>query len=181
MFIYDLIKIRYTGYGYLLNYPYHLVSDKEMFNAFIKNDLNFFDINYPNPDSSDEELTAAYTALKTAIMYHIDMAIATVGLEKPYELPDFVVSYMLGSVIGVNSDPMDIRDLSKLLRIPNDAETFSPNIAKGCYAESTKWLKKTAAPQEVTYNGETINPRPATIFGEAHVIKSLRLDNASPF
>ena len=34
MFIHDLIKIKYIGLGYLPNIPYHLISDKEMLEAF---------------------------------------------------------------------------------------------------------------------------------------------------
>lgn len=36
MFIHNIIKIKYVTLGYLPNIPYHLVSDKEMFDAFIK-------------------------------------------------------------------------------------------------------------------------------------------------
>lgn len=34
-FIHDIIKIKYSRLGYLPSYPYHLISDKEMFDAFI--------------------------------------------------------------------------------------------------------------------------------------------------
>ena len=33
--IHDIIKIKYSKLGYLPSYPYHLISDKEMFDAFI--------------------------------------------------------------------------------------------------------------------------------------------------
>ena len=38
MFIHDLIKIKYIREGYLPNYPYHMISDEEVFNAFINPD-----------------------------------------------------------------------------------------------------------------------------------------------
>ena len=34
-FIHDIIKIKYSKLGYLPSYPYNLISDKEMFQAFI--------------------------------------------------------------------------------------------------------------------------------------------------
>ena len=43
--IHDIIKIKYINLGYLPNYPYHMISDREMFDAFI--DLS------SNEDSSD--------------------------------------------------------------------------------------------------------------------------------
>jgi hypothetical protein len=59
--IHDIIKIKYTRLGYLPNYPYHLISDAEMFDAFINlsgtDDSSgssdyverFFTDYYPNP------------------------------------------------------------------------------------------------------------------------------------
>ena len=35
MLVHDLIKIKLVRAGYLPNYPYHLISDKEMCEAFI--------------------------------------------------------------------------------------------------------------------------------------------------
>ena len=43
--IHDIIKIKYTRLGYLPNYPYHLISDEEMFDAFI-------DLSYTGEDST---------------------------------------------------------------------------------------------------------------------------------
>lgn len=39
--VHDLIKIKYVREGYLPNYPYHLISDSEMCDAFINNELNY--------------------------------------------------------------------------------------------------------------------------------------------
>ena len=35
MFVHDIIKINYTRQGYLPYYPYHLISDEEMFEGFM--------------------------------------------------------------------------------------------------------------------------------------------------
>ncbi len=35
MLTHDIIKIQYSREGYLPDYPYHMISDREMFNAFI--------------------------------------------------------------------------------------------------------------------------------------------------
>ena len=65
--LHDIIKIKYTRLGYLPNYPYHLISDEEMFNAFIDLDSEsasgsgspsteayFFEDYYPNPFSKKD-------------------------------------------------------------------------------------------------------------------------------
>ena len=49
MFIHDFIKIMYTDMGYLPNYPYYLISDEEMFDAFLRDDQGFFNDYYPCP------------------------------------------------------------------------------------------------------------------------------------
>ena len=36
-FIHNNIKIKYVNLGYLPNWPYHLISDEEMFDAFMSN------------------------------------------------------------------------------------------------------------------------------------------------
>ena len=45
-FVHTLIKIKYINEGYLMNYPYRLISDEEMFNAFTKEE-GYFNYTYP--------------------------------------------------------------------------------------------------------------------------------------
>ena len=38
-YIHDIIKIKYVREGWLPNWPYHLISDQEMCDAFLKQDI----------------------------------------------------------------------------------------------------------------------------------------------
>lgn len=78
----------------------------------------------------------------------------------------WIYSYMLGEVIGPESEDADKHDVFVLLDMDNLYDVFTVEIAKECLNVSTKWLKKS-----------TETSRPAGCFAEPHVIKSLRLDN----
>lgn len=93
-----------------------------------------------------------------------------------YVFPDWVYSYMLGSVISVNSDGYDIQDLADMLNIEVDYGIFSSSLSSACYQISQEWLKKvTPDSRYLRTEDETLDLRPPTIFGEPHVIKYLRL------
>lgn len=193
MFIHDVIKIRYIDQGYLPNHPYHLISDKEMFDAFRRIEYTqdiaretfspsfegFFWANYSNPEEADQELSTAHAKLVTAIQYHIDQYLGTNGT---YTIPDWVYSYMLGTVIGPTSDTKDIHDLILPLGTDNIDDIFDAPSAKACLEESREWIKKKLLPQYITIEstGAVIDLRPPTIFGEPHVVKSLRLKRSAP-
>ena len=164
MFLHDVIKIQYTNMGYLPGYPYHLISDEEMFNAFLKTE-GFFDDYYPCPGDS---LLTEYEALKSGIAEKITAYM----LKEIEELPSWIYSYMLNEVISFSSSPEDISYLYSLTGIepPLSAIEFSEELAQACYDTSLKWLQK----QPAKYSD-----RPVAIFGEPHVIKSLRLDQVN--
>ena len=166
-FIHDVIKRQYVYEGYLPNYPYHLISDDEMFDAFIKNtDVNYFDINYPRDlFLSDSEMSAAYDNLKQSILGHIDAYLT----KEAVVLPNWVYSYMLGTTISVNSDKRDIHDLLVMLGTDNMDDEFNLISAKKCLQISIDWIKK------LNLQNKSDN-RPPSMFGEPHVIKSLRLN-----
>ena len=69
MLIHSIIKILYTREGYLPNHPYHLISDKEMFDAFL-NDTEecYFAVNFP---CLYDDIIDAYEDLITGLQYHI--------------------------------------------------------------------------------------------------------------
>lgn len=165
MFTHDIIKIQYVNIGYLPNIPYHMISDKEMFEAFLKEDGGFFSDYYPCPS---DELASAYTALLECITQRI-----TEHMEDPtVEIPNWVYSYMLLAPITYESPEADISYLYDLLNMTSDnsLEQFTPEIAEGCYKASVDWLRKQPA--------GTVD-RPPTMFGEPHVIKNLRLTQAN--
>lgn len=168
--IHDDIKIRYVREGYLPNWPYHLISEEEMLNAFLSVDKEsgelsgFFPDYYPLIDKSMKD---QYTALVEQLLYHIQQKIR----HEDYEIPDWVYSYMLGNVIGPESDVQDIHDLLVMLRTDNLYDVFDALSASACYDVSKEWVGK--------LEREVAEHRPPTIFGELHVVKSLRLRLAS--
>ena len=150
--------------GFLPNYPYHLISDKEMFDAFMRNN-GFFATYYPCPDP---EFQLAYNGLRDCIVTNITKFQA--GEET--ELPDWIYSYMIMNPVTFNSPEEDIAYICDLANIdrPDILAVFTPQVASICYEISKKWLLKQPS---------TTDKRPPTMFGEAHVIKSLRLMQAN--
>lgn len=189
--LHDIIKIKYTRLGYLPNYPYHLISDEEMFDAFI--DLNaaddsgsgevsnterFFEDTYPDPFQDEDveyespsgeiiSLRAEYFRLKEYIIDAINEYLQHQGTpeEENYELPAWVYTYMLGEVIYNSSEYQDIYDLLVLLNSTNIDNEMTRFDCKKCYEKSTKYISTL-----------TSGVRPPTVFGEPHVIKQLRLE-----
>lgn len=210
MLVHDIIKIRYTDDGYLANYPYHMMSDREMFSAFMGNEVNFFLDNYPCMDKTNDVLKANYYQLALSICYYTAM-----NEVAGQEIPDWVYSYLLGSTISINSDRLDIHDLNASLHTENADDAFTIASSSACMHESLSSLglmivnqmtsvsldeeQKQAVenkfrsviidrndgvdpPVEVSLydiyhsvNGDTVHIRPITMFGEPHVLKSLRL------
>lgn len=234
MFIHDIIKIEYIRQGYLPDYPYHLISDKEMFDAFIcdeiivsKDDalkikqgdsslwespkkyvtlhgLSYFEfivyddkeallirgskdklsqfrdilgivtecklseecyfaVNYPLPEGLDDE----YNNLVSSISYHISAYFEMLERGEEAVLPDWVYSYMNGSVIGPNSPQLDIHDLLVMINLDNIDDKFTLSAQLSCLEISKKWVDKLPPSKNVM--------RPPTMYGEPHVIKSLRI------
>ena len=163
--IHNIIKIKYVNEGYLPNYPYHLISDAEMCDAFISDDDTgfFFDF-YPLPDDS---LYDEYIALVDALKYQISKLKSSVEAE--FKMPDWVYSYMIGKVISQSSDQQDKHDLFVLMNMDNVEDDFSLNISKYCLKISKTWLAK--IPKEKR------GMRVPTVFGEPNVIKYLRLNS----
>ena len=232
MFIYDLIKIQYSRQGYLPNYPYHLISDAEMFDAFLSffvsipeedarkikigdsslwespneyvrqyqlrsfevvsdseniqylqlygnrsklmecmsligftsttdmNPMCFFAMNYP---MEYESLSDSYQSLIDALCFHIDKAVNFTS----YVLPDWVMSYMSQKVISNQASTSQERhDLLVLMNLDNLADELTEEVMQYCLKVSKEWIAKLPPAQR--------EMRPPTMFGEPHVIKSLR-------
>lgn len=187
--IHDIIKIKYSKLGYLPGYPYHLISDEEMFNAFINltdeetNNEYFFEDNYPNPFAeqdlyynkldgngniiSQTSLSGEYGKLKAYIIKIIKTYLEYQGTEVAdnYKIPNWVYTYMLGEVVYTNSEYLDIYDTLTLLHSNNTDNKFTNQACALCYATSLKYISTL-----------TSGLRPPTVFGEPHVIKQLRLE-----
>lgn len=175
-----VIKIKYISMGYLPNYPYHLISDAEMVNAFLPNNLiivdkdgnktvdssvlSFFSDMYPCPDPT---LNDPYFDLIAALRYHLDKFVDSHGI---YTIPDWVYSYMIGAVIGENSSTDDKHDLLTLMNLDNVDDNWTPEAAQYAYKISKIWIAKLASTSR--------EHRAPTMFGEPHVIKYLRLNSS---
>lgn len=164
-FIHDIIKIKYSDDGYLPNYPYHLISDKEMIDAFIHNESNYFDDHY---QCDVPELQDAYTALKNDIEYHLSKYMETEG---KHPIPIWVYSYMIGSSICEESPQEDKHALLESLNLDNTYDEITDEAFSSIYNVSKQCLAK--LPQD------KLDHRHPTMFGEPHVLRSLRIMKSS--
>lgn len=155
MLIHNLIKMKLIDEGYLPNYPYHLISDKEMCDAFIGRELSndgiatyrlngYFIDNYPiyHTEIISDNLTKSYENLVLSIYCHLQLYLLYKADNKVYEIPDWVYSYMLGAVISINSDKKDIHDLIYPLGVDNIDDDFNQESMVACNMVSMNWLRK---------------------------------------
>lgn len=169
MMIHDLIKIKYVSEGYMQDWPYHLLSDEEMFNAFLNIDeteTDFFHDYYPL--QSDSYLVE-YTELINFMRVEIGKYLSAKSQLQDYTLPNWIYSYMLGKVIGPKSPIADRHELLVAIQLDNLEDTFNRKVYKELYDISTKCVN------QLRYSSKPSEVRPPTIFGEPHILKYLRL------
>lgn len=186
MFIHDSIKMLYIDMGYLPGYPYYMISDEEMFDAFLK-EGGFFDDFYPCPysepfpctpypplDENDQPIEPIPTMFDeyNKLRKYISDTIFDYQSGTIETIPDWIYSYMLGNCIGIQSDVLDLYYLNDLLSedTTKGYPEFNEKTATECFKISYAWLKK-----QPTH----VSQRPPSMFGEMHVVKSLRLDQAN--
>ena len=166
--VHDIIKIKYVSEGYLPYYPCHLISDKEMFEAFLgetiieghdhlERNASFLQDHYPLPDPM---LRSEYDNLVDEMRYHIKQYLET---DKEYTVPNWVYSYMQGIVINNHSSVEDKHYLLTMLQMDNLFDELTLPEYTEILKVSKKWILKSS------------EDRKPTMFGEPHVIKSLRL------
>lgn len=199
-FIHDVIKIHYTREGYLPDWPYHLISEEEMCDAFIK-----------LPDSIASYITSDYFGItvdqtkNTVDWYHaylqdtesvcffkenyplIDESISAYykdivnrifyeiqefknNPDSDKVLPDWICSYMLGVAIGPESDKMDIHDMISSAAMGVDNLADDYNL--DCAIQCLR-ISTLWLKKLIVTDGEI--QRPPTMFGEPHVLKYIRL------
>lgn len=183
MFIHDIIKREYVRQGYLPNYPYHLISDKEMFDAFLTFKMDTSNIEHEKLIvSSDcyfgnyykcnvDSLSYEYKELVLAIQYHIDKYLDSLNSYDVIYLPNWVYSYMVGSVICEKSNQLDRHDMLMMLNLDNIEDEITDEVMISCLNVSKNWLKK--------FSADKLKHRPPTMFGEPHVLKSLRISQSN--
>lgn len=200
MLIEDLVKIKYSEEGYLPNIPPHLISNREMCEAFILNDINFFTMTYPLKNSL---LTNEYDSLINTMKYHICRYVSELDGWSSLELPNWVWSYMVGSVINDSSGEKDKSLLIDYLGLKDLENEMNEEVEWACYSISKKWCNRIPESErivsiddifksidrklhklvveEMEYWGvkvsekRQIDTRSPGMFGEGHIIKTLRL------
>lgn len=190
MFTHDVIKQKYSVEGYLPNYPPHLISDEEMFDAFLQTkyfnlDTRYDEVTFDLSDWADYEadetpsffkdnypllgshLVSQYKDLVADISYHIKKYLS----ETDYAIPSWVYSYMLGSAVSVNSDKTDIHDLLVMMLCDNIDDIYDETAGMKCFSVSEEYIGGMKSSDRLH--------RPPTIFGEPHVFRYLRLRGIS--
>jgi hypothetical protein len=197
MLIHDIIKIKYVKLGYIKrNYPYHLISDEEMFNAFIDlgnsyfnkkstlidEDVRFFDDYYPNPFSEDDiyqkknakgevvdeiKLADEYTKLKDYIVKTINDYLAHRKSEDAGKYQ--IPDWLYTYMLGeVVYQKSDYLDIEDTLELLKCSNLDNIFTKEACIACYVVSMGYIST--------STLDVRPLTMFGEPHVIKQLRLE-----
>ncbi len=199
-FVHDVIKIQYTQDGYLPDWPYHLIADEEMCDAFIKlpdSIMSYITSDYFGPTVEDTKNTVDWYSVflndVESVCYFKDNypligdSISTYYKDLVnrifYEiqefnnnpdndkvLPDWVYSYMLGVAIGPNSNKLDIHDMISSEAVGTDNLEDDYNLY--CAIECLR-ISKEWLKRVIVPTGEV--QRPPTMFGEPHVLKYIRL------
>lgn len=196
--VHTILKIKYVNLGYIKkNYPYHLISDEEMFNAFIDlgdtefnakttmidPEVRFFEDYYPNPfaeedyiyqkkNSSGEvieeiSLSDEYTRLKAFIISEINDYLAYKGTSEEYQ--HLIPSWVYTYMLGeVIYQQSEYLDIQDLLVLLNCFNIDNIFTREACITCYMTSLKYIT-----TLNSEV---RPPTVFGEPHIIKVLRME-----
>ena len=201
--IHDVIKILYTRSGYLPNYPYHLISDDEMCDAFIRlpEDVyknlpeDFFGITLDQTstgidwynmflnDVSPMYFKVNYPLIDEEITKYYEDLVNRIfyeiqqfknSLDSDRVLPDWVYSYMLGVCIGPESDKLDIHSMISSKAMGTDNIYDDYNLE--C-AIRCLVISKEWLYRLIVPKGDV--QRPPTMFGEPHVLKAIRLFDES--
>lgn len=199
MLIHDILKIKYVSLGFIKkNYPYHLISDEEMFNAFIdlgNDDFNnkttvidpnvrFFDMYYPNPFAEEDyiykktnamgevieeiSLSGEYSKLKDYIIATINDYLKYYGTSE--ESKHLVPDWIYTYMLGeVIYQQSEYIDIEDMLKLLDCSNLDNIFTQEACVA-----CYKTSLNYISTL---TTGLRPPTVFGEPHVIKILRMES----
>ena len=71
-FLHNILKIQYSTMGYLPNLPYHLISDKEMLNAFLSGDVTYGQVGVYHDENNNEIPIIEVTDIKNPRGFFID-------------------------------------------------------------------------------------------------------------
>lgn len=158
MFIHDLIKIKYIIEGYLPDTPYHLISDREMVDAFMTRALvqeadseqnakyelqGYFIDNYPIYQNTyaPTDVSRSYENVVLSLYVILQLYLLCKEDNIEYQIPDWVYSYMLGYPISINSNKKDIHDLIYPLGVDNIDDDFNADCMAACNSVSLAWVR----------------------------------------
>lgn len=147
----DNIKIKYSEEGYLPDYPPHLISNKEMCEAFLPSDAtmqkaqesgqdiwSYFQDIYP---LANESLANEYNLLVNAIKYHFVRFLTTID-SFYLDLPNWVYSYMLGHVVNQQSSQEDRHYFLSGIGMDNIDDIIDEAVQLKTYQFSQRWYNK---------------------------------------
>lgn len=134
----NVVKIKYSDAGYLPNYPPHLISDEEMCQAFLTNEISYF---YDTYMLVEPGLIREYNKLLNAFRFHIARYLSKIEAWQQ-DLPSWVWSYMLGEVVHQESVQQDKHYLLTGLGCDNIDDDITPESQILCYKRSYDWVAK---------------------------------------
>lgn len=194
--IHDIIKIKYSNLGYLPGYPYHLISDKEMFDAFIDLSVDeydnedkipsgvyFFEDMYSDPFAEEDvfykktnkkdgtitsiSLKGEYKNLRKYIVKVINMYLKYCDTEVSANYT--IPNWIYTYMLGeVVYNSSEYLDIYDTLALLGDNSIDNKFTNKSCALCYATSLKYIST--------LTSGTRPPAVFGEPHVIKQLRLE-----
>lgn len=192
-YIHDIIKIKYTDLGYLPDYPYHLLSDSEMCDAFlpkaIPDDVELKDFNefvddiscyfYDNyyihltedENAEDNDMLRIFGYYKTLtqnLKYWLDKCKA--NLNDSYTMPNWVYQYMNGTVLGEDRNVNDMHQFLVDIDDDNLDDEYNESIYQQCYNLSYKCLSRI----------KDLDHRSPSIFVDPTILRYVRLVNEDP-
>ena len=194
--VHDIIKIKYSNLGYLPGYPYHMISDREMFDAFIDLSVDeygdedkipsgvyFFEDNYPNP-FIENNLTYKQLDKEGEVTTEADLSLEYKKLRKyivkvinaylTYHNTELAASYTIPNwvytyMLGeVVYNNSEYQDIYDTLALLGDNNIDNKFTSKSCALCYATSYKYISK--------KTVGNRPLSVFGEPHVIKQLRLE-----
>ena len=195
--IHDIIKIKYSNLGYLPGYPYHMISDKEMFDAFIDLSVEeysdedeipsgeyFFEDNYPNPFAGDNDLTYKQLNREGKAVTEVDLSSEYKKLRKyivkvinaylTYHNTELAANYTIPYWVYTYMLGEVVYNNSEYQDIYDTLALLGANNIDNQFTNKSCALCYATSYKYISK--KTLGNRPLSVFGEPHVIKQLRLE-----
>lgn len=195
-FIHDIIKIKYSNLGYLPGYPYHMISDKEMFDAFIDLSTNeyedeskipsgvyFFEDMYSDPFAEEDVFykkinkkdgTTTSISLKGEYKNLRKYIVKVINAYLTYHNTELEANYVIPDWIYTYMLGEVVYNNSEYLDIHDTLALLGDNSIENKFTNKSCALCYATSLKYISTL--TSGTRPPAVFGEPHVIKQLRLE-----